>query len=166
MNHFITHWVSGADHWHSLPERLGGDVFLVVIIITLESSVGLMYLWMAAYWRKFALAANDDRAIHTMHRLKAVFIWCAIAGLGFRLIDLFVPAWPLWVLAMLILLYHTIRAVIALRTGLILVYKDVATLHEIRKQVQFVESSQMEMAALRDKLCELRNIVTTNSQQV
>lgn len=162
--HTIIDWMTGNGQWHTLPQCLGGDSYMVALVVGLDTAVALLYFWIAFYWRRCQKAAATSQSIAAMGQLRQIFIWCSLSGYGFTLMKLIWPAWWIWIGITVVLIYHCVAFIMCMRRGFVFVYKDIQTLHQIRERLKFVETRQNELDAIRNQLCEIRNLAKANQR--
>lgn len=152
-------WICGDGRWGTIPQCLDYDPVMVSLVVFSATVLGALFVWIATYWNKFRILARSDQSTHIFLWLTYLFAFIGIAGGGLTTLCCWYPAWRLWILFVLIQNFCFFKLVRELRLGVVFVFKDLATLRQIRKEFQLVQTSKLEFDALRDKLCEVQNLV-------
>ena len=106
----LLRWFSGGpDGYMSLTHCMKGDTFWIMLTVILDLSVALGYLLIARHWwenEKLLPASHAKQALVTMKR---IFLICGTCGYLFIPIKMFWPAWRLYDIFMVGLVFFTWR---------------------------------------------------------
>lgn len=159
MINSIWDWVCGNGQWKTLLDCLGHDRAMTYIVLVVDGIIFALMMWICHYWRKFISVAKEPQSVVVLKNLYWIFFWCAVCGFGFRVLKYWYPAWRLWAFLCSFLVYHCIRFVFLMHTGFVVVFQNYNTLRQLRECSKFAETSQMELSALREKLCEVKTLI-------
>ncbi len=104
-------WFSGgARQYHTLTHCMNHDTAWIWITVVLDLAVAAGYVLIALQWRRSERSfVRDMPARHALGRLKNIFIFCGICGYLFIPLKMFWPAWRLYDLSLIGLVYFTWR---------------------------------------------------------
>ena len=152
-------WVCGNGEWATIPQCFNYDRFMVTSIVFFNAAIGLGFAWAAFYWNKYRKISRTEESLGLFTNLAELFVVNGVFGCGLTLLCCWYPPWRLWIPFAVVFGYLLWRVVATMRTGVVFVFKDLQTLRRVREEFKLVETSKMEFDALRDKLCEVRNLV-------
>lgn len=102
-------WFTGHGRYMDLTHCMGGDAPWIALTIVLDLAVAAGYVVIARHWAQNEELLGDSPAKSALRSIKVVFIVCGICGYLFIPIKMFWPAWRLYDLALMILVYYTWR---------------------------------------------------------
>ena len=112
----VLNWFSGGSTaYHDLIHCMRHDVFWIAVTVALDLAVVVGYMIIAAHWRSSEKASGENPAKIPLRRLKNIFVFCGVCGYLFIPIKMIWPAWRLYDLILVVLVYNTWR--FALRAG-------------------------------------------------
>src|SRR3954468_729353 len=101
-------WFTGDGRYSTLYHCMGGDTFWIVATVVLDVAVAAGYLLIARHWwvneRTLPRHLPARRALGNMRN---IFVFCGICGYAFIPIKMVWPAWRLYDLFMVMLVYFT-----------------------------------------------------------
>jgi len=107
----LTHlfqWFAGGDSpYMRLSQCMSGDVFWIVLTIGLDIAVAAGYLLIALHWWQNCKSMPATPARAALNNMRNIFLFCGICGYAFIPIKMVWPAWRLYDLFMLVLVYFT-----------------------------------------------------------
>lgn len=114
----------GSTRYMDLIHCMGHDYLWITITITLDLAVAAGYLLIARHWARNARRLDKAHpAYRPLQHLKSIFLFCGLCGYVFIPIKMFWPAWRLYDLFMLALVYFTWRYALRAR-GLNVIYTE------------------------------------------
>src|SRR5688500_15438082 len=104
----ILHWFSGG-HFHYMKgwECIGWDLTQGWIGIILRTLVIVGYLIIGAHWYKGLRAMKDGIGKSSLFAMVNIFVFCAICGYLFPIINMWYPAWRIENLFLSVLVFFT-----------------------------------------------------------
>lgn len=107
----ILNWFTGgSDHpYHALFHCMSHDTVWVTITVALDLIVGLGYGIISLHWWRNGRNLPAVPARKAMANMRNIFIFCCICGYMFIPIKMFWPAWRLYDMFLLVLVYFTWR---------------------------------------------------------
>src|SRR6476619_2015616 len=108
--HQLSDWFTGGSyHYHTLFYCMQHDTFWVAITVTLDIAVATGYVIIAMHWWKNQKRVPPTPARNALGNIRNIFIFCGICGYAFIPIKMFWPAWRLYDIFMMVLVYFTWR---------------------------------------------------------
>lgn len=118
------HGHGGTTRYMNLFHCMDGDYLWITITVALDLAVAAGYLLIAKHWAKNAKRLDQAHPAYTPLRdLRNVFVFCGLCGYIFIPIKMFWPAWRLYDLFMVALVYFTWRYALRAR-GLNVIYTE------------------------------------------
>ena len=106
----LARWFSGGpDGYMTLVHCLKGDTFWISLTVLLDFAVAAGYLLIARHWRENERLLPESQAKSALGYMQRIFIFCGTCGYLFIPIKMFWPAWRLYDLAMMGLVFFTWR---------------------------------------------------------
>lgn len=106
MNFF--RWFTGGDMpYMKLTECMNHDAFWIALTVGLNLAVASGYLLIALHWRRNSRSLPDTPARRALNNMRNIFILCGICGYAFIPIKMLWPAWRLYDLILMVLVYFT-----------------------------------------------------------
>ena len=102
-------WFSGNGRYMNLVHCMGHDYLWITITVALDLSVACGYLLIAKHWWQNSHTLPDVPAKKALGNMRNIFLFCGICGYVFIPIKMIWPAWRLYDLFMLALVYFTWR---------------------------------------------------------
>jgi signal transduction histidine kinase len=103
-------WFAGDGHYMDLKHCMHGDTFWIAATVVLDLAVALGYGLIAIHWWKNQrLLGNNPAAKAAMGNMRNIFLFCGICGYVFIPIKMYWPAWRLYDMFMVVLVYYTWR---------------------------------------------------------
>ena len=101
-------WLSGGpDGYMSLTHCMKGDTFWIILTVMLDLAVTLGYILIARHWWENEKSLPNSQAKLALRNMKQIFLFCGICGYLFIPIKMFWPAWRLYDLFMIGLVFFT-----------------------------------------------------------
>lgn len=106
----ITQWFAGGDRpYMRLSDCMAGDTFWIALTIALDVAVAVGYALIALHWSRNSRTLPAIPARAALNNMRNIFVFCGICGYVFIPIKMLWPAWRLYDLFMLVLVYFTWR---------------------------------------------------------
>ena len=106
----LMQWFAGGpDGYMSLNHCMKGDSFWIALTIMLDLSVALGYVIIARHWWENEKLLPESQAKLALGNMKRIFLFCGTCGYLFIPIKLFWPAWRLYDIFMVALVFFTWR---------------------------------------------------------
>jgi signal transduction histidine kinase len=106
----LIRWFSGGpDQYMSLVHCMRGDVFWIALTVVLDLAVALGYLLIARHWWMNEKLLPASQAKLALGNMKRIFLFCGTCGYLFVPVKMLWPAWRLYDLFMLALVFFTWR---------------------------------------------------------
>jgi signal transduction histidine kinase len=103
-------WFAGDGHYMDLKHCMHGDTFWIAATVVLDLAVALGYGLIAIHWWKNQrLLGNNPAAQAALGNMRNIFLFCGICGYVFIPIKMVWPAWRLYDMFMVVLVYYTWR---------------------------------------------------------
>ncbi|MCK6418101.1 MAG: hypothetical protein L6Q57_04070 [Alphaproteobacteria bacterium] len=120
----IIQWFRGGEnfHYHNLIHCMDHDYIMIVLVIAACIGVFTGYMMIARKWSEAARAAPDSEAKKALTDLKWIFIFCALCGYMWVVMEVLWPAWRLYFIFLIALNFFTWRYVLRSIRGLEKVY--------------------------------------------
>ena len=110
MSTFLNWFTGGSDQYMTLRHCMNGDMFWISLTVGLDALVACGYLVIASHWWK------NQKRIETTHpaygalgSLRNIFLFCGVCGYIFIPVKMVWPAWRLYDIVMIGLVYSTWR---------------------------------------------------------
>jgi signal transduction histidine kinase len=107
----LIHWFAGGErHYMKLTHCMAYDWGWIALTVALDLGVASGYLLIARHWwRNQRRLPTDSPPRRALARMRNIFVFCGLCGYVFIPIKLFWPAWRLYDLFMIPLVYLTWR---------------------------------------------------------
>jgi signal transduction histidine kinase len=133
-------WFSGGDQqYHTLVHCMRFQWFWISVTVALDLAVAVGYVLIAFHWHKNERSLPPSPARQALVTMRNIFTFCGICGYLFIPIKLFWPAWRLYDLFMVGLVFYTWRYALNVK-GLKVLYSAVGRSDQL----------QSELSAARD----------------
>lgn len=150
MASFLQWFRGGADfHYHDLIHCMDHDYIMITLVIISCIGVFSGYIMIAYKWSKAASDSPDTEAKRALTDLKWIFIFCAICGYLWVVMELIWPAWRLYLVFLLALNFYTWRYVLTSIRGLEKVYSYLTDRDQLIREIVLQKS---EIQNLKDAL--------------
>jgi signal transduction histidine kinase len=100
-------WFTGNGSYHTLFHCLGGDWPWIATTVVLDLAVACGYLLIAKHWWANERTLPNIPARKALANMRNIFLFCGICGYAFIPVKMVWPAWRLYDLVMLLLVYFT-----------------------------------------------------------
>jgi signal transduction histidine kinase len=106
----ILDWFAGyPKHYHTLFHCMDHDVLWVSITVVLDLAVAGGYLLIAKHWWINQRQLHNHPARLALGRMRNIFLFCGLCGYVFIPIKMFWPAWRLYDMFLVVLVWFTWR---------------------------------------------------------
>jgi signal transduction histidine kinase len=105
----IEWFAGGPDRYMTLAHCMNHDYLWIGITVALDLSVAMGYVLIALHWWRNERALKDSPAKVALGTMKTIFVFCGLCGYLFIPIKMFYPAWRLYDVFLVILVYYTWR---------------------------------------------------------
>jgi hypothetical protein len=107
----IMAWLAGGVHtpYHSLQMCMHNDVLWISITVTLDILVAVGYAIISYHWFKNQRILPPSPARSALATMRNIFAFCGFCGYLFIPVKLFWPAWRLYDMFMVALVFYTWR---------------------------------------------------------
>jgi len=102
-------WFAGNGRYMSLWHCMGHDTPWVVATVLLDFAVAAGYVLIAYHWWQNEKALQNREARVALGRMRNIFIFCGICGYIFIPVKMIWPAWRLYDIFLVFLVYYTWR---------------------------------------------------------
>lgn len=102
-------WFAGDGAYHNLVQCMGHDYLWIGITVALDVAVAAGYMLIAKHWWKNERLLPDVPARRALANMRNIFLFCGICGYLFIPVKMFWPAWRLYDIVMVALVYFTWR---------------------------------------------------------
>jgi signal transduction histidine kinase len=104
----LLNWFAGGDTpYMTMRHCMNGDWFWIILTIALDAAVATGYGLIAMHWWRNARRLPATPAKAALANMRNIFLFCGICGYTFIPIKMFWPAWRLYDIVMLALVYFT-----------------------------------------------------------
>ena len=125
LQSFIDWFSGGTNQYMTLYHCMSHDNLWVAITVGLDLAVAAGYvLIMMHWWRNERTLPDNVPAKHALRSMRNIFLFCGLCGYLFIPIKMFWPAWRLYDIFMMVLVYNTWRYALGAR-GLKVVYNEI-----------------------------------------
>jgi signal transduction histidine kinase len=101
-------WFAGGDRpYMRLVDCMSGDTFWIALTVGLDIAVAMGYGLIAMHWWQNCKTMPATPARGALNNMRNIFVFCGICGYAFIPIKMLWPAWRLYDLFMLVLVYFT-----------------------------------------------------------
>jgi signal transduction histidine kinase len=112
----VFHWFSGgATQYHNLRMCMQGDTPWIALTVSLDVLVGAGYAVIAYHWWKNQRTLAAGPARRALGNMRNIFVFCGMCGYLFIPLKMVWPAWRLYDLALVGLVYYTWRYALSTR---------------------------------------------------
>jgi signal transduction histidine kinase len=106
----LARWLSGgATQYHTLTHCMQFDTFWISLTVTLDFLVALGYVLIAYHWNRNERVLPPSPARTALRTMRNIFVFCGICGYLFIPVKLVWPAWRLYDMLMVVLVFYTWR---------------------------------------------------------
>jgi len=109
----LSHWLTGATGdspgYMKLSSCMRYDTLWIAITVALDLSVAAGYGLIAMHWWKNSRTLPNVPAKYALANMRNIFLFCGLCGYAFIPIKMFWPAWRLYDMFMVVLVYFTWR---------------------------------------------------------
>jgi signal transduction histidine kinase len=106
----ILQWLSGGEmQYHTLSHCMMGDTFWISLTVTLDLLVAAGYILIAYHWNRNEKSLPPSPARTALRMMRNIFVFCGLCGYVFIPIKMFWPAWRLYDMFMVGLVFYTWR---------------------------------------------------------
>jgi signal transduction histidine kinase len=103
-------WLAGGPNgYKNLVHCMNGDTFWITLTVILDLAVTFGYLLIARHWWENEKSLPKCQAKTALGQMKQIFLFCGTCGYLFIPIKMFWPAWRLYDVAMMALVFITWR---------------------------------------------------------
>lgn len=102
-------FAGGPDGYMTLSHCMKGDTFWITLTVVLDIAVALGYVLIARHWWENEKSLPASHAKLALGNMKRIFLFCGTCGYLFIPIKLFWPAWRLYDIFMMALVFFTWR---------------------------------------------------------
>ncbi len=104
----LLHWFSGgSNQYMTMRCCMNSDWFWIVLTVTLDVAVAAGYAMIALHWWRNSRRLPPSPAKKALGNMRDIFLFCGICGYTFIPIKMVWPAWRLYDMFMIILVYIT-----------------------------------------------------------
>ncbi len=141
----LLRWFSGGpDGYMALNRCMNGETFWIALTVSLDLAVALGYALIARHWWENEKLLPASQAKDALGNMKRIFLLCGTCGYLFIPIKMFWPAWRLYDLCMMALVFFTWRYALNARQ-LRVVY------HELGRSKRLADELEASRAESRRK---------------
>lgn len=138
---FFQWFAGGSDHhYHRLFNCMGHDTFWAVTTVVLDLTVAAGYAVIAYHWWDNQRRSPNTPAKAALRNMRNIFILCAACGYIFIPLKMVWPAWRLYDIVIVFLVYYTWRYAWGAK-GLKVIYNELGHSHLLKTEL---EKSQWE----------------------
>jgi signal transduction histidine kinase len=130
----ISQWLAGDGLYMNLIHCMGHDTFWIVTTVVLDLAVAAGYVVIAMHWWKNQRLLPDVPAKRALAHMRNIFLFCGICGYLFIPIKMVWPAWRLYDMFMVALVWFTWRYAWNARE-LRVVYRELGRSQELEKDL-------------------------------
>ncbi len=102
-------FAGGPDGYMTLSHCMKGDTFWIALTVVLDLAVAMGYVLIARHWWENEKSLPASHAKLALGNMKRIFLFCGTCGYLFIPIKLFWPAWRLYDIFMMALVFFTWR---------------------------------------------------------
>src|SRR4051812_47141140 len=107
--HSLLNWFAGDGRYMNLVHCMGHDRPWIVLTVLLDAAVAAGYGCIAMHWWKNERTLPPVPAKRALRHMRNIFLFCGLCGYAFIPVKMFWPAWRLYDLFMVFLVYFTWR---------------------------------------------------------
>src|SRR5262245_32190728 len=134
--HDLSDWLTGgANRYMTLFHCMRNDVVWIVITVALDVSVATGYMLIALHWWRNQRRVPPTPARTALGNIRNIFIFCGICGYLFIPVKMFWPAWRLYDIFMMVLVYFTWKYAMKAK-DLKVVYNELGRSNELRHELE------------------------------
>lgn len=131
----ILNWLAGDGLYMNLVHCMGHDTFWIATTVILDLAVAAGYVVIAMHWWKNQRLLPDIPAKRALSQMRNIFLFCGICGYLFIPIKMVWPAWRLYDMFMIVLVWTTWRY--AWNAGqLRVVYRELGRSKELERDLE------------------------------
>ena len=110
LQSIIAWFAGGTQHpYHDLSMCMMDDRFWISVTVTLDLLVALGYVLIAYHWNRNERLLPASPARSALGMMRNIFVFCGLCGYLFIPIKMFWPAWRLYDMFMVVLVFYTWR---------------------------------------------------------
>jgi len=106
---FVDWFSGGANQYHTLLHCMNGDTFWIATTVSLDLLVAVGYVIIAFHWWQNQKILPPGSAKKALAGMRNIFVFCGICGYLFIPVKVFWPAWRLYDIFLVLLVYSTWR---------------------------------------------------------
>ncbi len=145
--HDLYLWFSGGDRqYHLLSHCMSGDWFWIWTTVALDVAVAAGYVSIAFHWRKNERTLPPSPARQALADVRNIFTFCGVCGYVFIPVKLVWPAWRLYDLFMLGLVFYTWRYALNVK-GLKVLYSAVGRSDQLESELLAAQAQARDRGA-------------------
>jgi signal transduction histidine kinase len=108
-------FAGGRQRYMTLDHCMHHDVLWITLTVLLDAAVVVGCLVIARHWRRNEATLPPSPPRKALHNMKNIFMFCGLCGYLFIPVEMFWPAWRLYDLFLLFLVYYTWRHALGAR---------------------------------------------------
>ena len=108
-------FAGGRQRYMTIDHCMHHDVLWITLTVLLDAAVAVGCLVIARHWRRNEATLPPSPPRKALHNMKNIFMFCGLCGYLFIPIKMFWPAWRLYDLFLLFLVYHIWRHALGAR---------------------------------------------------
>lgn len=128
-------WFTNHGQYQTLSHCMGHDWPWITATIVLDVAVAAGYLLIARHWWVNQRTLPDSPARQALGNLRNIFLFCGICGYVFIPIKMVWPAWRLYDLFMLALVFYTWRYALTAK-GLKVIYAELGRGSQLQRELE------------------------------
>jgi signal transduction histidine kinase len=109
LGNLLQWFAGGGDGYMTLVHCMRGDTFWIALTVILDLVIAVGYLLIARHWWINEHSLPDSQAKHALRNMKQIFLFCGTCGYLFIPIKMFWPAWRLYDIFLIGLVFFTWR---------------------------------------------------------
>ena len=133
----VLQWFAGgSEHpYHKLQQCLMGDTPWVTLTVVLDLAVALGYVYIAYHWWSNSRLLKPTPAKRALSTMRNIFLFCGLCGYLFIPVKMFWPAWRLYDMVMMVLVFFTWRYALSAR-GLRVIYNEMGKSQQLSSDLE------------------------------
>ena len=128
-------WFAGGGKYQTLFHCMGQDYGWIAATVVLDIAVACGYLLIAKHWWANERTLPDIPARKALANMRNIFLFCGICGYAFIPIKMVWPAWRLYDLVMLFLVYFTWKYAWGAK-DLKVIYAEIGRGRQLREELE------------------------------
>ncbi len=140
-------WCMGGEvQYHNLWHCMNHDTFWIVLTVTLDIAVAVGYALIAYHWHTNERSLPASPARRALVTMRNIFTFCGVCGYLFIPVKLFWPAWRLYDLFMVGLVFNTWRYALNVK-GLKVLYAAVGRSDQLESELSAARAESRRKGA-------------------